>query len=285
MTYSTPMPTSGNSSDHTDKQELGSIEIDKVSIIFGQGENAFFAVDRVSARIESGEFVCILGPSGCGKSTLLNAIAGFEIPSEGVVRIDGNDIDGPGADRSMVFQTASLFPWKSVRGNVAFGPRMLGTSDREAFEIADELLETVGLAGFADAKPQTLSGGMQQRVAIARALANRPNILLMDEPFGALDAQTRLMMQENLLKIWNDFNTTIVFVTHDIDEAIFLSDRILVMSASPGRIVQELDVSLGRPRDTNIVVDPSYAEFKKSCMDVIRTESLRAFEQQMDRVK
>lgn len=285
MTYSTQMPTSGNSSDHTDKQELGSIEIDKVSIIFGQGENAFFAVDRVSARIESGEFVCILGPSGCGKSTLLNAIAGFEIPSEGVVRIDGNDIDGPGADRSMVFQTASLFPWKSVRGNVAFGPRMLGTSDREAFEIADELLETVGLAGFADAKPQTLSGGMQQRVAIARALANRPNILLMDEPFGALDAQTRLMMQENLLKIWNDFNTTIVFVTHDIDEAIFLSDRILVMSASPGRIVQELDVSLGRPRDTNIVVDPSYAEFKKSCMDVIRTESLRAFEQQMDRVK
>lgn len=285
MTYSTPMPTSENSSDHTDKQELGSIEIDKVSIIFGEGENAFFAVDRVSARIESGEFVCILGPSGCGKSTLLNAIAGFEIPSEGVVRIDGNDIDGPGADRSMVFQTASLFPWKSVRGNVAFGPRMLGTSDREAFEIADELLETVGLAGFADAKPQTLSGGMQQRVAIARALANRPNILLMDEPFGALDAQTRLMMQENLLKIWNDFNTTIVFVTHDIDEAIFLSDRILVMSASPGRIVQELDVSLGRPRDTNIVVDPSYAEFKKSCMDVIRTESLRAFEQQMDRVK
>lgn len=285
MTYSAPNTKTAESLNGAKMQKPGNIDIDKVSIIFGEGESTFIAVDRVSAHIESGEFVCILGPSGCGKSTLLNVIAGFEAPSEGAVRIDGRTVDGPGADRSMVFQTASLFPWKSVRGNVAFGPRMLGTSDSEAFEIADELLETVGLAAFADAKPQTLSGGMQQRVAIARALANRPNILLMDEPFGALDAQTRLMMQENLLKIWKDFNTTIVFVTHDIDEAIFLSDRIFVMSASPGRIVQELEVTLGRPRATDIVVDPAYAELKRSCMDTIRTESLRAFEQQMDRAK
>lgn len=263
------------------RQLSGHILIDNISIVFGQGDKAFIAADRVSADIKAGEFACILGPSGCGKSTVLNAIAGFEPPSSGKILVDGTEIDGPGADRGMVFQQAALFPWKTVRGNVAYGPRMAGKSDAEANVIAEQLLEMVGLAGFADSRPHTLSGGMQQRAAIARALANRPSILLMDEPFGALDAQTRAMMQENLLQIWGDVGTTIVFITHDIDEAIFLSDRILVMSASPGRIVREIAVGLPRPRTADVVLDPGYVDIKRQCMEIIRTESLRAFEQQM----
>ncbi|MEQ8806763.1 MAG: ABC transporter ATP-binding protein, partial [Rhodospirillales bacterium] len=194
------------------------ISVDNVSILFGTGENTFLAVDRVSTDIAAGEFVCIVGPSGCGKSTLLNAIAGLEHATSGAVRVDGAVVTGPAAQRGMVFQQPALFPWKSVRENVAYGPRMAGLPNDEARQVADGLLEMVGLAAFGDKRPQTLSGGMQQRVAIARALANTPSILLMDEPFGALDAQTRAMMQENLLQIWHQVGITVVFVTHDIDE-------------------------------------------------------------------
>ncbi len=260
------------------------ISVDNVSILFGAGENAFLAVDRVSTEIAVGEFVCIVGPSGCGKSTLLNAIAGLEHATSGAVRVDGAVVTGPAAQRGMVFQQPALFPWKSVRENVAYGPRMAGLSNDEARQVADDLLEMVGLAAFGDKRPQTLSGGMQQRVAIARALANTPSILLMDEPFGALDAQTRAMMQENLLQIWHQVGITVVFVTHDIDEAIFLADRILVMSAGPGRFVQEITVDIERPRLPEIAIDPRFVDIKRRSLEIIRRESTRAFEQQLKAV-
>ncbi|MEQ9559795.1 MAG: ABC transporter ATP-binding protein [Rhodospirillales bacterium] len=260
------------------------ISVENVSILFGTGENTFLAVDRVSTEIAAGEFVCIVGPSGCGKSTLLNAIAGLEHATSGAVRVDGAVVTGPAAQRGMVFQQPALFPWKSVRENVAYGPRMAGLSNVEARQVADGLLEMVGLAAFGDKRPQTLSGGMQQRVAIARALANTPSILLMDEPFGALDAQTRAMMQENLLQIWHQVGITVVFVTHDIDEAIFLADRILVMSAGPGRFVQEITVDIERPRRPEIAIDPRFVDIKRRSLEIIRRESTRAFEQQLKAV-
>lgn len=259
----------------------GTIRLDKVSIIFGEGTDAFCAVDRFSASIAKGEFVCILGPSGCGKSTVLNAVAGFEPISSGQLLFDSEAIDGPGPERGMVFQQPTLFPWKSVRDNVAHGPRMLGHSKVRSREIADELLILVGLAGFGDRRTTTLSGGMQQRVGIARALAPSPTVLLMDEPFGALDAQTRLLMQENLLRIWTTAKPTVVFVTHDIDEAVFLADRILIMSASPGRIIDEVIVDLPRPRDPAITLSDEFISLKQRCFKPIREESARAFIQQI----
>jgi NitT/TauT family transport system ATP-binding protein len=259
----------------------GSIRVENVSIVFGEGEASFIAVDRVSTEIRAGEFVCILGPSGCGKSTLLNAIAGLETASSGHIEVDGATVTGTSADRGMVFQQPALFPWKTVKKNVAYGPRMSGQSDADAERTADRLLEMVGLSAFADKRPQTLSGGMQQRVAIARALANTPRILLMDEPFGALDAQTRAMMQENLLQLWHELGITVVFVTHDIDEAIFLADRVLVMSAGPGRFVREIDVDIPRPRTPEIAIDPRFVEVKRQSLEIIRRESARAFDQQV----
>jgi len=261
----------------------GKIALEDLSIVFGQGADRFYAVDRFSAAIEPGEFICILGPSGCGKSTVMNAIAGFEFVSSGRVRVDGQDITGPGPDRGMVFQQPTLFPWKTVRDNVAHGPRMLGHSLKEARAIADEHLKLVGLSDFADRRPHTLSGGMQQRVGIARALAPTPKVLLMDEPFGALDAQTRLMMQANLLRLWEDQKPTVVFVTHDIDEAVFLADRIIIMSASPGRVIDEVTVDLPRPRNPEIALSMEFLALKQRCFEPIRQESQNAFEQQLER--
>lgn len=268
--------------DSPKKSRAGVIDLDSIGITFGDGAGAFCAVERFSASIAEGEFVCILGPSGCGKSTVLNAIAGFERISDGSLLVDGRAIDGPGPERGMVFQQPTLFPWKSVRANVAHGPRMQGNSKAQAFAIADELLALVGLSGFADRRPATLSGGMQQRVGIARALAPSPNVLLMDEPFGALDAQTRLVMQENLLRIWAYKKPTIVFVTHDIDEAVFLADRIFIMSASPGRIIDEVSVDLARPRDPQLSLSAEFIALKQRCFEPIRRETERAFEQQMN---
>jgi NitT/TauT family transport system ATP-binding protein len=256
------------------------IDVDDVSIVFDSPKGQVVAADRVSFQIRRGEFVCLLGPSGCGKSTVLNTIAGFETPYSGQVSVAGTRVTGPGPDRGMVFQQPFLFPWKSVRSNIAHGPSVRGKTAKEARAIADDLIAMIGLNNFADAYPHTLSGGMQQRVAIARALANRPRVLLMDEPFGALDAQTRSVMQESLLALWAQVGTTIVFVTHDIDEAIFLADRVLMMSAGPGRILRDLRIDLPRPRSSEIVLDPSYVGYKKECLDLIRAESLRAFEQQ-----
>ena len=214
--------------------DTGLVEIERVTIVFGTGRKAHKAIEETSIRIEPGEFVCILGPSGCGKSTLVNSVAGYVKPNSGEVRVDGEKVTRPGPDRGMVFQQYSLFPWKTVKENVAFGPKLAGKASES---IANTFLDMVGLSRFANRYPAELSGGMQQRVGIARALANYPRVLLMDEPFGALDAQTRMMMQENLLNIWNEFGTTVLFITHDIDEAIFLADRVLIMSASPGRII------------------------------------------------
>ena len=256
----------------------GHILIDHVAVTFGRGANLHTAVAETSLDIAPGEFVCLLGPSGCGKSTLLNCVAGYVAPSRGTVTVDGSAVTKPGPDRGMVFQQYSLFPWKTVLDNVAFGPRVAGKTDGEA--IARTFLDMVGLSHFAKRYPGELSGGMQQRVGIARALANYPSVLLMDEPFGALDAQTRVMMQENLLRIWGEFSITVMFVTHDIDEALFLADRVLVMSASPGQIIADLAVPLARPRQPEIAIEDEFIRLKRQCLDKIRAESLRAFEQQ-----
>ncbi|WP_199270103.1 ABC transporter ATP-binding protein [Stutzerimonas stutzeri] len=258
----------------------GHISVRNLHIEFDHNGGKRAAVQDAQLEIRPGEFVCLLGPSGCGKSTLLNAMAGFVSPTRGELTIDGKGVDAPSPDRGMVFQQHSLFPWKTVRDNVAFGPLMAGASRNEACSVARTFLSLVGLAAFEDAYPGTLSGGMQQRVGIARALANYPSVLLMDEPFGALDAQTRIMMQENLLEIWREFKNTVVFVTHDIDEAVFLSDRIVVMSASPGRIIADIKVSLPRPREQSLLTSAAFMDYKRQCLDLIRQETLRAFQQQ-----
>jgi sulfonate transport system ATP-binding protein len=201
-------------------------------------------------------------------------------PGSGQIRVDGEKVTRPGPDRGMVFQQYSLFPWKTVKDNVAFGPLVAGQSHTEAEAVARTFLDMVGLLRFANRYPSELSGGMQQRVGIARALANYPRVLLMDEPFGALDAQTRQMMQENLLNIWSEFGTTVLFITHDIDEAIFLADRVLIMSASPGRIIADLTVALPRPRLPEVTAEPAFFELKRQCIARVRAESLKAFEQQ-----
>jgi NitT/TauT family transport system ATP-binding protein len=255
----------------------GLVEIEDVTIEFG---GSIRAVDQATLTINPGEFICLLGPSGCGKSTLMNSVAGFVKPTRGLIKVDGEAIVNPGPDRGMVFQHHSLFPWKSVKDNVAFGPLMAKKGKAEAESIARTLINMVGLSAYENRFPNVLSGGMKQRVGIARALANYPDVLLMDEPFGALDAQTRAMMQENLLQIWGEFGTTVIFVTHDIDEAVFLADRVVVMSASPGRLIADIPVNLPRPRVADMVSDPRYIETKRLCMEYIRSESLRAFEQQ-----
>jgi NitT/TauT family transport system ATP-binding protein len=258
----------------------GHVTIDDLVVAFGDGPSERTAVARFSLAVEPGEFVCVLGPSGCGKSTVLNVIAGFIAPNAGHVSIDGVEIRKPGADRGVVFQQPTLFPWKTVLENIAYGPRVGGHGRAHAEQIARHFMGMVGLAAFADYYPQALSGGMQQRVGIARALAISPNVLLMDEPFGSLDAQTRTMMQEVLLGIWEELHTTVLFITHDIEEALFLADRVVVMSAGPGRIIDEIAVPLARPRHADIVYAPEFVRLKRHCAGLIRTESLRAFEQQ-----
>lgn len=258
----------------------GHIMINGVQIEFDTNGIKHTAVKSAQLEIKPGEFVCLLGPSGCGKSTLLNAIAGFVTPTRGELTIDGVSVTKPGPDRGMVFQQHSLFPWKTVCENVAFGPLMAGMGSTAATSVARTFLSLVGLAAFENAYPSTLSGGMQQRVGIARALANYPSVLLMDEPFGALDAQTRIMMQENLLDIWREFKNTVVFVTHDIDEAVFLSDRIVVMSASPGQIIADINVNLPRPRDQSLLTEADFNALKRQCLNLIRQETLNAFQKQ-----
>ena len=256
----------------------GRIQIQEVSIVFGSGADQNRAVNETNLVVEPGEFVCILGPSGCGKSTLLNSVAGYVTPTTGQVLVDNEKIIGPGPDRGMVFQQYSLFPWKTVHQNIAFGPKLAGCSADECSSIANTFLGMIGLTTIANKFPAELSGGMQQRVGIARALANYPRVLLMDEPFGALDAQTRIMMQENLLNIWSEFGTTVLFVTHDVDEAIFLADRILVMSASPGSVISDIRVDLERPRNPDIATSEKFVELKKKCLGHIRSESLKSFQ-------
>jgi NitT/TauT family transport system ATP-binding protein len=262
---------------HPSQATRGRITIDDLVIAFGEGSSQRTAVGPLSVTVDPGEFVCVLGPSGCGKSTLLNVIAGFIAPNAGRASIDGVEIRKPGADRGVVFQQPTLFPWKTVLGNIAYGPRVGGRTRVDAEQIARQFMGMVGLTAFSDYYPQALSGGMQQRVGIARALAISPSVLLMDEPFGALDAQTRTMMQEVLLGIWEDLHTTVLFVTHDIEEALFLADRVAIMSAGPGRILDQIEVPLARPRQADVVYGPEFVRLKRHCAGLIRTESLRAF--------
>jgi NitT/TauT family transport system ATP-binding protein/sulfonate transport system ATP-binding protein len=218
---------------------------------FAVGNGEIEALAPVDLSIPKGEFVCLIGASGCGKSTLLRVIAGFEEPTTGGVSIDGRLITGPGSDRGMVFQDYALFPWMTVRDNISFGPRQRHLPREEIARMADEFVRMVGLERFADRYPNQLSGGMKQRVAIARVLANNADILLMDEPFGALDALTREQLQHELLQIWKRTGVTTIFVTHSVEEAVLLADRVLVMSAGPGRIDSDFQIDLVRPRDVS----------------------------------
>jgi NitT/TauT family transport system ATP-binding protein len=268
--------------ERTGKPDKGRVEIVSVEIAFGKSRERFVAVDTTSLELKPGEFVCILGPSGCGKSTLLNSVAGYVKPTAGFVRVDEQQVVKPSPDRGMVFQQYSLFPWKTIRENVEFGPKVNGLGKSETSATANTFLNIVGLSKFANKYPGELSGGMQQRVGIARALANYPSVLLMDEPFGALDAQTRVMMQNSLLEIWSEFKTTVLFVTHDVDEAIFLADRVVVMSASPGKIIADLKVDLPRPRIADMYTDSTFVELKRQCIQLIRHESMKVFSQQSE---
>jgi len=256
------------------------LEIDAISKTFTVDRKAVPVLDRVSLSVAENEFLSIVGTSGCGKSTLLNILAGLEDASDGTVRIDGRPIRGPGRDRGVVFQGYSLFEWMTVEGNIRFALEKSDLPAAEKSERVAHFIAAVGLRGFERAYPAQLSGGMRQRVAIARALVYRPRILLMDEPFGALDAQTRGMMQELLLQIWEDHKATVIFITHDVDEALFLSDRVVVLAARPGRIRREITVPLPRPRAFDIVTEAPFMALKREILTEIRAETLRAMGQE-----
>ncbi|WP_456856735.1 ABC transporter ATP-binding protein [Bradyrhizobium sp. USDA 4501] len=248
----------------------GRIDVSHLSISLGEGRDAFEAVRDLDFTIAPAELVCMLGPSGCGKSTLLGALAGHLQVTRGQVMVDDEAILGPSPDRGIVFQQHTLFPWKRVRDNVAFGLKMRGVGKAERRRAADDILRLVGLEGFEGFYPSRLSGGMQQRVEIARVLINQPRVLLMDEPFGALDAQTRSLMQEVLLDIWTKIPTTTVFVTHDIEEALFLADRIIVMSARPGRVIDDIRLPFGRPRQSELVTESEFVRLKRHVLELLR---------------
>ena len=233
------------------------------------------ALQPTSLSVADNDFITIVGPSGCGKSTLLRIVAGLDTPTRGRVLLDGTPVTGPGADRGMVFQSYTLFPWLTVKQNICFGLREKGMPQPQQNDIAAHYIAKVGLAGFERHFPKMLSGGMQQRTAIARALANDPKILLLDEPFGALDNQTRGLMQELLLSIWESERKTVLFVTHDIDEAIFMANRVVVMTARPGRIKVDVAVPLPHPRHYTIKTSPEFSDLKRRLTEEIRIEVLK----------
>ncbi len=251
---------------------MGTVTFQNVSKIYS-GQKEVLALDGVSMSVGEGEFVALLGPSGCGKSTLLNLVAGFEMATQGSLLFDGRPVTHPGPDRGVVFQEAALFPWLNVWENVIFGPRVRGLPRAAYEDRARDLLDLVGLRSFADALPVQLSGGMRQRVGIARVLVMSPRALLMDEPFGALDAQTRLAMQQLLLDVWQSLGTTVLFVTHDIDEAILLSDRICIMSGRPGRILRTITIDLPRPRSIASLTSTEFMRYKAEIMADIKITS------------
>lgn len=254
------------------------LRIEGVERVFAgaRGRGPVRALEPVDLAVEANDFITILGPSGCGKSTLLRIVAGLDRPSAGRVLLDGREVRGPGPDRGMVFQSYTLFPWLTVEQNIAFGLERRGVPAAERRAIVEAYIEKVGLRGFERHWPKQLSGGMQQRTAIARALANDPEILLLDEPFGALDNQTRALMQELLLGIWERERKTVLFVTHDIEEAIFLASRVVVMSARPGRIKAELPIDLPHPRHYTLKTSPEFAALKARLTEEIRVEAMRA---------
>jgi NitT/TauT family transport system ATP-binding protein len=242
------------------------VRVEEVGKQFDGAQGPVRALSDISFDVSPGEFVCIVGPSGCGKTTLFRIIAGLEPPTTGSVRLDGTPVEGPGTDLGLVFQEYHLFPWRTVAGNVGFGPEQAGVPTDERDRRVRKLLELVGLSGVAESYPRDLSGGMKQRVALARALALDPGLLLMDEPFGAVDAQTKKMLQDELLDIWRETGKTILFVTHDVEEAVKLADRILVMAKEPGRIREVVDVDLPRPRART---DAAFAELYERVLRLI----------------
>ncbi|MCA0001453.1 MULTISPECIES: ABC transporter ATP-binding protein [unclassified Mesorhizobium] len=259
---------------------MSKLLIEGVSRTFAgvRGGSPVQALMPVDLAVAANDFITILGPSGCGKSTLLRIVAGLEAPSEGRVLLDGKAVIRPGPDRGMVFQSYTLFPWLTVAENIAFGLRERGMAERERGEIVASYIDLVGLKGFENHWPKQLSGGMQQRTAIARALANDPAILLLDEPFGALDNQTRGLMQELLLGIWERRKKTVLFVTHDIEEAIFMASRVVVMTARPGRIKSDVAIDLPHPRHYTLKTSPEFSVLKARLTEDIRVEAMRSTE-------
>jgi NitT/TauT family transport system ATP-binding protein len=245
------------------------LEVDNLGKTFSSPHGDVVALEGIRFLVHRREFLCVIGPSGCGKSTLIRILAGLETPTEGEVLVDQKRVSGPGPERGMVFQGYTLFPWLTVKGNVMFGLKMTGHSQDSSESEARQWIAMVGLSKFENAYPHQLSGGMKQRVAIARALANQPRVLLMDEPFGALDAQTRCQMQSYLLQIWRNVDVTIVFITHDLDEAIYLADRILVLKAHPGRLEELIEVPVPRPRTAEQFISPEFLAVKQRLEELI----------------
>jgi NitT/TauT family transport system ATP-binding protein len=258
------------------KPANGHIEVRNFSLSYETLDGSVAAVADTRIHVNPGEFVSIVGPSGCGKSTLLNAVAGFLEPTTGTVTVDGERVKGPSAERGMVFQQYSLFPWKTVRENVEFGLKMRGMARSQRERAARTLLGLAGLDAFENHYPERLSGGMKQRVGIVRALATGPKVLLLDEPFGALDAQTRVIMQQILTNMWQRLKISVLFVTHDIDEAIFLSDRVYCMTARPGSIKAEIPIPLERPRQQSMMMSSEFLALRRGLMSLIREESIKA---------
>lgn len=246
------------------------LEVAGLSKFYQSGERSLIILDDINFTLQPREFVCLVGASGCGKSTLLNVVAGLVPPSQGEVLVDGRRVHGPGSDRGMVFQHYTLYPWLTVAQNVAFGLQLRKLPKAEQRERVGYYLDVVGLSHVADAYPKQLSGGMKQRVAIARAIANEPAVLLMDEPFGALDAQTKEQMQQFMLELWEQTHTTILMITHDVEEAIFLSQRIYVMSARPGKIQQEIPIALPEHRHLDVKLSPRFVEIKRDVLQALR---------------
>jgi len=246
------------------------IVIEGLNKVYTSRKSSFEALRDVQLEIERNEFLSILGPSGCGKSTLLRIVAGLEDATSGEISVDGAPVVGPGAERGMVFQGYTLFPWLTVRQNIEYGLKLKGISMLERRSISSHYLKLIKLESFANTLPKQLSGGMKQRVAIARALANRPKVLLMDEPFGALDAQTKIDMQEMLLEVWEKEKTTVIFITHDIDEAVYLSQRVVVMGAHPGRLIADHQINIDYPRSTDVRESADFLSLKRKCSALLK---------------
>ena len=252
------------------------IEVRDVWKRFTRAGRTVDALQSISLAVAPRQFVAVLGPSGCGKSTLLNMVAGFDRPTSGTLLVNGAPIDGPSPRRGVVFQEPALFPWYTVLENATFGPRQQGRHPRDYVPMAEQYIEQVGLKGFAGHYPAELSGGMKQRVGLARVLIMQPEILLMDEPFGALDAQTRSLMQELLLTVWERHRQTVLFITHDIEEALLLADTIHVMTARPGRVKESLQIAFPRPRSLDLTGSPAFNEVKRYIRDLMRDEAIKA---------
>jgi NitT/TauT family transport system ATP-binding protein len=252
----------------------GSLELKGITKSFYSRRGETLALDGIDLHVEPGEFVCIVGASGCGKSTLLSIVAGLMEPSAGEALIDGERIEGPGPDRGLVFQGYSLYPWKSVSANIAFGLEIEGVKREERQRRIDRYLDVMNLRKWKDARPAQLSGGMRQRVAIARSLVTEPEVLLLDEPFGALDAHTKTLMQEFLITLWRDTGTTVLMVTHDVEEAIFLGQRIYVLSSHPGRVKREIEVPFGAERDASIRREERFLDLRDEIRGLLLAESV-----------